>query len=65
MSRVERLVGMYMDEHSRPYRYEIDEHFIVGDSIHCVVSEFDSYGHLDVTYTLTIDEIDNVKLLGN
>lgn len=63
MTRVDRLVEAFMDEHSRPYRYEIVEKFTVGDMIHCVVSEFDPYGNLDVTYTLTIDENEKVALL--
>lgn len=63
MSRIERLIDEYMEEHSRPYRYEIVEKFTVGDMIHCVVSEFSHYGELDVTYTLTIDENEKVTLL--
>ena len=63
MTRVDILVEEFMNEHSRPYYYEIVDRFYVGDMIHCVVSEFDPYGNLDVTYTLTIDEHEKVTLL--
>ena len=63
MNRIERLVDGYMEEHSRPYRYEIDETFYVGDLIHCVVSEYSPHGELDVTYTLLINEHGNVSMI--
>lgn len=63
MTQVERLVDAYMDEYSRPYRYEIVERFYVGNILHCVINEFSPHGELDVTYTLTIDEHEKVTLL--
>lgn len=62
---IKRLVDEYMEEHSRPYRYEIDETFYVGDLIHCVVSEYSPHGELDVTYTLLIKDDGTVSVIDN
>lgn len=63
MTQVDILVEEFVNEHSRPYHYEIVERFYVGNILHCVINEFSPHGELDVTYTLTIDEHEKVTLL--